>query len=142
MQVEVGSSEARPLSGYVGVEFGDFFSGTRTNVETAVGWRPSPLFNVSASYETNIIDLPEGDFTVDVVQVNFNILFSPDLAWNITNQWDSESEKYGMNSRIRWTIKPGNELFLVYNQEMDTSRGSWRNLKSDISTNAAMTFRF
>ncbi|MBT5904117.1 MAG: carbohydrate binding family 9 domain-containing protein [Opitutaceae bacterium] len=142
MQVEVGSAESRQLSGYVGVEFGDFFSGTRTNVETEVGWRPAPFFNISASYETNIIDLPEGDFTVDVVQVNFNIPFSPDLAWNITSQWDSESEKYGMNSRIRWTIKPGNELFLVFNQEMDTSRGSWRTLKSDISTKAAMTFRF
>ncbi|GAB5558983.1 MAG: DUF5916 domain-containing protein [Synoicihabitans sp.] len=142
MQVEVGSAEARPVSGYVGVEFGDFFSGTRTDVETEVSWRPSPFFNVTASYETNIVDLPEGDFTVDVVQVNFNILFSPDLAWNITSQWDSESEQYGLNSRLRWTLKPGNELFLVYNQEMDTSRGSWRTLKSDISTKAAMTFRF
>lgn len=80
MQVEVGSAESRHLNGYVGVEFGNFFSGTRASVETEIGWRPSPFLNVSANYETNIIDLPEGDFTVDVVQVNFNILFSPDLA--------------------------------------------------------------
>ena len=66
---------------------------------------------MEAAYETNIVDLPEGDFTVDVVQVNFNIIFSPDLVWNITNQWDSESETYGINSRIRWTIQPGSDLY-------------------------------
>ena len=89
-----------------------------------------------------IVDLPEGGFTVDVVQVNFNILFSPDLVWNITNQWDSESERYGLNSRIRWTIKPGSDLFLVFNQEMDTQLSRWRAVKSDLSVKVAWTFRF
>lgn len=142
IEAEVGSSESRPVSGSLSVETGEFFSGQRTDFEAEVGWRPSPRFNISASYETNIVDLPVGDFTVDVVQVNFNILFSPDLAWNITNQWDSESEEYGVNSRIRWTIKPGNEVFLVFNQEVDTSLSRWRTTKSDISSKAAWTFRF
>lgn len=141
-EAEIESAEARSLSGALRVEAGEFFNGHRTDFEAEIGWRPSPRFNISASYETNIVDLPVGNFTVDVVQVNFNILFSPDLAWNITNQWDSESEEFGVNSRIRWTIKPGNELFFVVNQEVDTSLNRWRTLKSDISSKAAWTFRF
>lgn len=142
IEAEIASSESRPLSGALSVETGEFFSGQRTDFEAEIAWRPSPRFNISASYETNIVDLPVGDFTVDVVQVNFNILFSPDLAWNITKQWDSESEEFGVNSRIRWTIKPGNEVFFVVNQEVDTSLNRWRTMKSDISSKAAWTFRF
>jgi hypothetical protein len=142
IQGQVASSDTRPLSASLQAEFGDFFSGKRTDLIGTVGWRPSSHFNVLASYETNIVDLPEGDFTIDVVQVNFNVLFSPDLVWNITNQWDNESERYGINSRIRWTIKPGNDLFFVINQEMDTLLSRWRTLRSDLSTKLAWTFRF
>lgn len=142
IQGEIGTAESRPVSGALSAETGDFFSGTRTDFEAEVGWRPSSHFNISATYETNIVDLPEGDFTVDVVQVNLNILFSPDLVWNLTHQWDSESETYGLNSRIRWTIKPGSDLFLVFNQEMDTALSRWRTLETDLSTKLAWTFRF
>jgi hypothetical protein len=142
IQGEVTSSDTRPLSASLLVETGDFFSGKRTDLISTVGWRPSPHFNLLATYETNIVDLPEGDFTVDIVQVNFNVLFSPDLVWNITNQWDNKSEKYGINSRIRWTIKPGNDLYFVFNQEMDTMLSRWRTLKSDLSTKVAWTFRY
>jgi hypothetical protein len=139
---EVVSSDTRPLSASLLVETGDFFTGKRNDFIGTLGWRPSPHFNLLAIYETNIVDLPEGDFTVNVVQVDLNILFSPDLAWNITNQWDSESENYGINSRVRWTIKPGSDLCFVINHEMDTTLTRWRTLKSDLSTKLAWTFRF
>ncbi len=139
---EFVTSDARSLSASISVEGGDFFTGARTDLSGTVGWRPSPHFNVSANYETNIIELPEGDFTVNVAQLNLNVIFSPRLAWNIVNQWDDESNRYGINGRIRWTIKPGNDLFLVFNQEIDTSTNKWKTVNSDLSTKAAWTFRF
>ena len=88
------------------------------------------------------VDLPEGDFTVNVAQLNLNVIISPKLAWNIVNQWDDESNRYGINGRIRWTIQPGNDIFLVFNQEIDTATSKWKTVNSDLSTKAAWTFRF
>jgi len=140
--VEIESSEARPINVGIAFEFGDFFTGKRTDIEVLAGWRPSPHFNITAIYETNIVKLPSAEFTVKVVQVDVNVLFSPTLAWNITNQWDNESNEFGINSRIRWTVSPGNDIYFVVNQGIDTSGDGWSSIKSDISAKVAWTFRF
>jgi len=31
-------------------------------------------------------------------------------------QYDNESQNIGNNLRLRWTIKPGNDLFVVWNR--------------------------
>ncbi len=31
-------------------------------------------------------------------------------------QYDSESRDLGINSRLRWTIRPGRDLFVVWNR--------------------------
>jgi len=31
-------------------------------------------------------------------------------------QYDTESENVGTNTRLRWTIRPGNDLFVVWNR--------------------------
>ena len=31
-------------------------------------------------------------------------------------QYDNESSNVGANTRLRWTLKPGNDLFLVWNR--------------------------
>ena len=47
--------------------------------------------------------------------------FSPDLVLSVYSQYDSESRDLGLNSRLRWTIQPGRDLFLVWNR-------SWKRL--------------
>ena len=31
-------------------------------------------------------------------------------------QYDTESQNVGTNTRLRWTIKPGNDVFIVWNR--------------------------
>ena len=141
-QLALGSSGSRAIDASVMAELGDFYGGTRDDFLVTVGWRPSPHFNFAAVYETNQIDLPQGDFTVNLLQVDINVLFSPTLIWNITNQWDSETNEFGINSRIRWTLKPGNDIYFVVNQGIDTSAGRFRATNTDLSGKVAWTFRF
>ena len=42
--------------------------------------------------------------------------FSPDLIVSVFGQYDSESRDLGVNTRLRWTIQPGRDLFLVWNR--------------------------
>ena len=65
----------------------------------------------------NIIDLPEYSFTSNVYQFNANILFSPNLTLYNFVQYDNASNTIGLQSRFRWILKPGNEIFLVWNSK-------------------------
>jgi hypothetical protein len=39
--------------------------------------------------------------------------FSPDISWKNLVQYDTESEDLGFQSRLRWILAPGQNLFLV-----------------------------
>ena len=68
---------------------------------------------LSASYEQNHVILDDGRFTTRIWSGNLDFSFSPDLSWKNLVQYDSESKNLGGQSRIRWILEPGQELFLV-----------------------------
>lgn len=51
-------------------------------------------------------------------------------AGNLVLQWDNVSEELGLNARLRWTVAPGRDLYLVFDRLMDAS-DSYANLSSD-----------
>jgi hypothetical protein len=38
------------------------------------------------------------------------------VSWSNLVQYDSESRVLGLQSRFRWILRPGNDLFLVVNR--------------------------
>lgn len=58
--------------------------------------------------------------------------FSPDLVLAHYAQYDTESRDVGLNTRLRWTIIPGNDLFLVWNHNLHRPEdpGDWSRLSS------------
>ena len=47
-----------------------------------------------------------------------------------------------INTRLRWIIEPGNELFLVFNQQYEVHGSGWRPVSSELISKVAWTFRF
>ena len=76
------------------------------------------------------IRLREGDFNVRIVSAKLNLSFTPDLSWNTIVQYDNVSSEVGLNSRIRWTYRPGSDLFLVANQGWNFDRGGSNGLQA------------
>ncbi|MFG0329304.1 MAG: DUF5916 domain-containing protein [Phycisphaerales bacterium] len=142
LETSMRTSSGRPFGVGVGVEFGDFFTGSRTDYEAELEWRASEHFFASAGYEMNDIDLPQGDFITRIIRGRVNVMFTPDLSWNTIAQYDNVSESFGVNSRVRWEIEPGNELFVVVNSGFDVDNGSFRATTSEITTKLGWTFRF
>lgn len=64
----------------------------------------------------NFGDLPQGEFIQRLWQLKTVYAASPDLVVSLFTQYDSESRDLGLNSRLRWTIRPGRDLFLVWNR--------------------------
>jgi hypothetical protein len=42
--------------------------------------------------------------------------WNPNLVLSSFIQYDTTCQNVGTNSRLRWTIKPGNDLFIVWNR--------------------------
>ena len=51
-----------------------------------------------------------------LLQTNVTYAFNPNLIWTSFLQYDTASQNVGNNMRLRWTIKPGNDLFIVWNR--------------------------
>jgi len=56
----------------------------------------------------------EGDDHVLAGRLELN--FSPDLGWSNLVQYDSDSREPGFQSRLRWRIRPGSDLFVVFDR--------------------------
>ena len=48
----------------------------------------------------------------------------------------------GVNSRVRWIVRPGSEVFLVLNQSVDREESSFRVTDTSLTTKVGLTFRF
>jgi hypothetical protein len=52
-----------------------------------------------------------------------SLLFTPDISWVTLVQFDNNTDSIDINSRLRWIIEDGREIFLILNQGLDTSDG-------------------
>src|SRR5262249_3766958 len=114
---------ARKLSPVLKVRAGDYYTGTRTDYAAQLNWRPSNQFFGSVGYEYDGVDLAEGSFVARIVTARASVRFSPSLSWDNIVQYDNFSENMGFNSRVRWEITPGDEVFFVVNQGYDVEDG-------------------
>jgi hypothetical protein len=140
--VNIASSDGRPLSARLIVKAGQFYGGKRLDIKPSIAWRPSRYLLLTVVYERNEISLPEGNFDVDQVGLKADIQFSPDLSWNSFVQFDSNSDEIGINTRLRWIIEPGRELFLILNQGLLIQDGEVTRHVTELRAKIGWTFRF
>ncbi len=134
---------SRKLSPTFSFRTGDYYTGTRTDYAADLRWRPSSQFFGSVGYEYEGIDLAEGSFVVRVIRARADVLFSPSLSWSNTVQYDNDSEDLGFNSRVRWELEPGREVFFVVNQGYGVEDGHrFHSTTSDLTVKVGLTFRF
>jgi len=134
----------RNIYGEVEFQWGDFYDGTRERIAGEVSWRPVPKFLATLSYDINDIELPEGQFMSRLLGLTTEIAFSSTWFWVNLLQYDNVSEQLGINSRLQWIPRAGQEGFLVLNhnlQDFDKDN-SFRSASADLSLKFSYTFRF
>ena len=92
--------------------------------------------------ELQSVDLPAGKFNVVVSSARLNLTPSPDFSWNTLIQHDNVSDSLGFYSRIKWTVRAGSDIYLVFKNGFDIEDGRFRSRTTEISTKAGYTFRF
>ena len=143
-QLDFSTPNERSVWGELDYRSGDFFTGTRDEIEVGIAWRPSGRLLTRFSYEYNDIDLAQGSFETRLVRLRTDVVFSSRLSWVNLIQYDNVSETVGINSRIHWIPEAGREAFLVLNhnlQDLDRDN-SFNSSFSEASIKFNYTFRF
>lgn len=100
------------------IGLGTFYSGSRTDWLMQVGYKVLVPVFVGLESDRKWVDLPDGSFIAQIYRVNLNFLFSPNLSWYNFAQYENQTETIGWQSRFQWIIKPGKEIFLVFNSPL------------------------
>ena len=142
--IDLDAAGERTFAPTISIGKGDFYDGTRTEVEIGVDWRPNSRWFVGTSYEYNDIVLPSGAFTTRLVQLRANLAFNVRWSWVNLIQYDNISDTVGVNSRLRWNPRAGEDLYIVWNQQSysPTSFAHLSSLRSSFSIKYSRTLRF
>ena len=134
----------RQFSGRFTYLTGDFYNGERTNMSGSLTWNQSRYFTASLSYDWNDISLPQGDFITRLSTLSTQVAFSSTLYWINLLQYDNLSEELGINTRLQWIPRAGQEGFIVlnYNMQDKDKDNSFESAYSDLSVKFRYTIRF
>ena len=122
LRVAYNFGPQRLVSGNLSVEHGTFFSGEKTTVGVSRG-RVSITnqFSVEPTVSFNWVDLAEGSFTSNLVGTRATYTVTPRMFASALVQYNSSLDAVSANVRFRWEYRPGSELFVVYNEDRDTT---------------------
>jgi hypothetical protein len=97
--------------------FGTFYSGHLTHWLNRLNWTsPKGAWQLGLEAQNNFGRLREGNFVQRLWQLEFSRAWGPNVVLTSFIQYDTESQNIGANTRLRWTFKPGKDLFVVWNR--------------------------
>ncbi|MCZ6673104.1 MAG: DUF5916 domain-containing protein [Verrucomicrobia bacterium] len=139
------TASKRRLSGFVSVSWGDFWTGSANEVRAKITYKIPPWFTFTTDVDQTSAKLPEGNFTARILSSTLDFAVSPRLTFSNLIQYDNRSRKMGWQSRMRWTLNPGSELFVSFVQGwIRDPSSSLRFIAQDtkLATKFQYTFRF
>jgi len=101
----------------LGNRIGNYYSnGTWLSFSSELGYRFQPYVSLSSSISYNNITLPEPWDTTEfwLIGAKSDITFTNKLFFATLFQYNEQSQKFNLNSRLQWRYKPASDLFLVY----------------------------
>jgi hypothetical protein len=108
------TASRRPVSLRGNASWGGFWNGDKKSGEASVTVRPLTGLSLSTTFEHNEVNLPQGDFTTNLARLEVGWDATPLIAFTGNIQYDDVSEVIGLFSKLRWTLRPGNDIFFVF----------------------------
>lgn len=112
------------------LETGTFYDGWQTTAQLSPVWYVSPHLELSGNYQYSRIrfpdrtgTIPEGrSLDVHLAGLRVGTALNTQLSTNVFVQYNSLLDVISANVRFRYNIREGNDLWIVYNQGVNTDR--------------------
>jgi hypothetical protein len=123
VELQYESDRRKTVSYELIPSYGGFFNGTKFSFEGQVSVRLQPYFRASMQLNYDQIDLAPSypDTKILLLGPRFDITFNKKLFWSTFIQYSNQRENLSINSRLQWRFAPLSDLFLVYNDNYNTT---------------------
>jgi len=116
--VQYNTDLSKKWSGDLGVDFGDFYNGTRTTLNAGARFAPLPHTTLTLNYEYNDIrdvGVLEEDLETHLYTANLRLALNPRVQLSTFYQYNSFNEQGRWNVRFSWEYMPLSFIYLVFN---------------------------
>jgi len=141
-RLEAGTASKRRLSGQFTWWFGGFYEGTLHQFSWTTAWNPAPIVTLELNGEYDVGRLDAGDFNTTLAGARVRLNLSPDLTISSYLQYDSLSRSFGTNTRLRWTVSPAGDLFVIYNHNIRDITDRWQLDSNQLLIKFQYAFRY
>ena len=124
LQLALYMSSGARLRTSLDLRSGTFFDGTRTQVILKPTWNASRHLELGADYQLSVLRFSERRLreNVQVARLRVRTALDARKSGNVFVQYNSTTESVDVNLRLRYAIAEGTDLWLVYNEGLDTER--------------------
>ncbi|MDP9229552.1 MAG: carbohydrate binding family 9 domain-containing protein, partial [Bacteroidota bacterium] len=116
-------------TGQLSIKGGDFYGGKRISLKSSITYIFNKHFKTGIEYEYNHIQFPvefsnNGNalFQSNLLRINIAYFFSSKFSVKLFTQLDDLSKQVTSNLRIRYNPQEGTDLYIVFNQGLNTDR--------------------
>ena len=102
---------------------GQFFNGNRYSVGGTLGyrWQPRGQFSLNVNYDGIKLPEPYESANYWLITPRMDVTFNKSLFFNAMMQYSNQRENFGINARLQWRFAPLSDLFLVYNDNYNST---------------------
>jgi len=112
------TNQSKPFSLNLRSVIGGSFGGTRY-IETITGrYRAGDRFNIDATFQYNNFQLPNGDFTANILSTRLSYAFKPNIYLQGLIQHNTSNKLWAANVRFGWLQQANTGLFVVWNYNL------------------------
>lgn len=109
-----------------GVDFrsGTYFDGRRTQLIVTPTWNINRHFELGADYQLSALrfDVRSESANIQIARVRVRTAVDVRASGNAFVQYNSTTNRLDFNVRLRYALAEGTDLWLVYNEGLDTDR--------------------
>jgi hypothetical protein len=93
-----------------------FYDGTRRDVELTLGVRAASRAAAEYALQRNDVDLPWGNFVVNLSVLRLDFAISPRMTVRSLSQYNSLTRQLTTSVRYNFIYRPGSDLYVVYDE--------------------------
>ncbi len=98
-----------------------FYGGDSKRLRAGLNLKPNHHLTVNLTYDRNRVRLPNGAFTTELVGARFVYGFTPRAFLNAFIQYNANTHLLSSNLRFDLIHHPLSDLYIVYNDTLDTA---------------------
>lgn len=142
--LEYEAANSRRVLGKIELEYGDYYDGTLRSLSVRPVIVPGKAFTFSGGFTDVEARLSSGTYHTQLISADCKVTAGPDLVWKNLLQYDTESKQVGFQTRLRWILTPGQDLFLVglFGWEKAAHERSFQSESQAVAFKLTYTLRF